>query len=625
MKNPITQMRLMPESLKQKSRETLLRSFSAFCRAAWSQIEPKGLDWNWHHELWCEHLQLMYERQELRLIFTTPPRTLKSRLISILWPAWCWARDPSLSFLCTSYSDGLSEELSLLRRNLLASSWFQDLFPGKVQFDPDQNQKWKYQNTARGQMFATSMAGTALGAGCDFLICDDPMSSEMSYSDAERGNVLRSFDGTFRSRLNESERGGIVIICQRLHETDLVGHLLTNEPGVWTHVNLPMVCEQNEEIVFPLSGRVMQRKAGDLLHPGKFSRRWCEKQRGVIGTYLWSSQYLQRPGVLGGAVFKRDWFRQYSELPQEKKGMTILSLDTAFSTKKTADYSVATVWTSYGTGFFLRYVWRERAAYPHLRAMAEALSEDFAVEAVLVEEKGSGQSLLQSLKQETSLPIVGIQVDTDKVSRAHGVSALFESGRVFFPKDEPWMPTYLHELELFPSGAHDDCVDSTVQALAYLRGRTYSGGVLGMVKLLQKFNKFGLPEVRKAGALVTGVAGQVVSVRDTPAKCPLCSGPRIWMSHGMDPNRLVAFCNQDHSKDGILPVATDNPCSHYPDGQHKMVATGGALRCNGCQYTPDTRAVQSYNGATKAQMEVLKQQARNPVFGRRRWGQRWGI
>jgi predicted phage terminase large subunit-like protein len=617
---------LTPESLKQRTRETLLRSFSAFCRAAWPTIEPKGLSWGWHHELWCEHLQLAYERQELRLIFTTPPRTLKSRLISVLWPCWCWAKDPSLSFLCTSYSDSLSEELSLLRRSLLQSAWFQELFPNTVLFNPDQNQKWKYQNTARGQMFATSMAGTALGAGCDFLIVDDPLSSEMSYSDAERGNVNRAFDATFRSRLNESERGGIVIICQRLHEVDLVGHLLANEPGVWRHISLPMVAEQDEEVVFPLSGRVLERKAGDLLHPAKFSRKWCQKQQAVLGSYLWSSQYLQRPGPLGGAIFKSDWFREYTNLPESKPGMSVLSLDTAFSTKKSADYSVASAWTMYEGRFYLRYVWRDRCEYPKLKAMVQALCEDLRPEVVLVEEKGSGQSLLQSLKEETSLPVVGVTPDTDKVSRAHGVSALFESGRVFFPKDEPWMPTFKHELELFPSSAHDDQVDSMTQALIYLRSRGYDGGILGVVKWIKKKATLGAEPYKAPAAVLTGALGQVVSIRDKPAKCPLCGGPRIWMAHGMDANRLVAFCNQDGSKDGILPVATDNHhCPNHPDG-HFYRIEGGVERCKHCGDQEHHRDEQAYNGATKAQTEALKEQTRNPAFGiRRRWGQKWGI
>jgi predicted phage terminase large subunit-like protein len=601
MKNPLAQLTLAPESLKQKTREKLQASFSAFCRAAWSQIEPRSLEWSWHHELIAEYLQLAFERQERRLIFCQPPRTLKSRLISVLFPVWCWAKDPALSFLQTSYSDTLSEELSLLRRNLLAGAWFQDLFPGKVLFDPDQNQKWKFANTAHGQMLATSMAGTALGQGCDFLVCDDAASPEMSFSAAERTAVNRSFDGTFRSRLNSAEEGCIIIVQQRLHQDDLVGHVLESEPNGWTCVSLPMIAEVDEEIIFPLSGRVMNRRAGDLLHPAKFSRKWCEKQRTTVGSYIWSGQYQQRPGVLGGSIFQTKWFRQYDRLPDEKKGMTVLSLDTAFSTKKSADYSVATVWTAYGTGFFLRYVWRERADYPHLKAMTEALAEDFHAEAVLVEEKASGQSLLQSLKQETSLPVVGIPADTDKISRAHAVTPLFESGRIFFPVNERWMADYLHELELFPSSKFNDQVDSTTQALTYLRSRTYGGGILGVVKMLQKMAKLG-ESPYKAPAL-TAAGGQVLSVRDKPEPCPLCGGPRIWMSHGMDPNRLVAFCNQDGSKDGVPPGSPgNNACPNYP-GEHQFVTTGGQERCMHCQYTPDLRAVQSYNGITHAQLK----------------------
>lgn len=605
--------------MKQKTRERLLRSFSAFCRASWSQIEPKPLTWNWHHELWCEHLQLMYERQKLRLIFTTPPRTLKSRLISVLWPVWCWCKDPSLSFLCTSYSDSLSEELSLLRRSLLQSAWFQDLFPGQVLFNPDQNQKWKYQNTARGQMFATSMAGTALGAGCDFLIVDDPLSSEMSYSDAERGNVNRAFDATFRSRLNESERGGIVVICQRLHEVDLVGHLLANEPGIWTHISLPMVAEQDEEIIFPLSGRVMSRRAGDLLHPAKFSKKWCQKQQAVLGSYLWSSQYLQRPGPLGGSVFKRDWFRHYDRLPESKPGMTVLSLDTAFSVKKSADYSVASAWTMYGGRFYLRYIWRKRCEFPELKAMAEALYEDLRPEVVLVEEKGSGQSLVQSLKEETSLPVVGVTPDADKVSRAHGVSALFESGRIFFPKteDEPWMPAFLHELESFPSGAHDDQVDSATMALRYLRERSYRGGTGAVVQWLQKHaqemaegvrDRWGelihKPERKLIATAPPQLPAPQTAVRTAaPAKkqsgdpCPNCKSKSTILMSSRIPGQVMLHCNQCSSDDGELPAATDDYCPHYPDKKHILVMTGGAMRCNGCTFTPDLRAVQAFNGA----------------------------
>lgn len=189
---------------------------------------------------------------------------------------------------------------------------------------------------------------------------------------------------------------------------------------------------------------------------------------------------------------------------------------------------------SRGTLHFGRTSRFNRAA-SRFPARLEALAEDFHAEAVLVEEKASGQSLLQSLKQETSLPVVGIPADTDKISRAHAVNPLFESGRIFFPVNERWMADYLHELELFPSSKFNDQVDSTTQALTYLRSRTYGGGILGVVKMLQKMANRGEPAYKAPAAVLTEAGGQVVSVRDKPAKCPLCGGPRIWMSHGMDP------------------------------------------------------------------------------------------
>jgi len=478
MQNPI-------RAMKEQTRERLLSDFSVFARRAWKEIESKPLEWGWHHQYVAEHLQLAFEREIRRLIIAVPPRSGKSRITTVIFPAWCWARDASLNFLTTSYSDSLSEELSVLRRHLLQSKWFQETFSGRVLFAPDQNRREQYANLAHGQMTATSGTGTALGKGCDFLICDDALSPQQSFSDLERESVNRDFDSTFRSRLNDPDKGVIIIIAQRLHEKDLIGHVLENEPDTWVNVTLPMQAEIDEEIRFPLSGKIIERKAGDLLHPARFSAKWCEKQKSTIGSYLWSSQYQQRPGVLGGAVFQKKWFREYSTLP-EKNIRTILSLDTAYSVKKSADFSVASVWIAHEGKFYLGWVWRERCEYPRLKYMVQELFETWNPDAVLIEEKASGLSLLQSLRQETSLPVVGVPVVGDKISRAHSTTALFESGRIFFPSAETsWMPAFLHELELFPSGAHDDQIDSLTQGLLYLRSQQ-SDGRLTFVQVLKE-------------------------------------------------------------------------------------------------------------------------------------------
>ena len=386
-------------------------------------------------------------------------------------PAWAWVNDPSLTFMFASYSDSLSTELSVLRRSLLSSDWFQRTFPQRVIFSADENMKTQYRNTAQGSMISTSMSGTVSGKGCDVLVIDDPLSAQESYSDVARESVNQIFTSTFRSRLNEPERGAIVLICQRLHEQDLPGYLLTNEPDTWTLVRIPMIAEVDEEIRFPISGRVVKRKAGDLLQPSRFSAAWCAREQ-AVNTFRWAGQYEQRPAPAGGAIFKSSWLQRYDQLP-EKKDHVVISLDTAFSTKKSADYSVASIWIANDDGFYLAHIFRDKIEYPQLKMAIQNLASVWHPTAVLVEEKGSGQSLTQSLTQETLLPIIPVKVETDKVSRAHAVTALFESGRVFLPRFAPWLADFESELELFPFSANDDQIDSTTQALAYLREQMY--------------------------------------------------------------------------------------------------------------------------------------------------------
>jgi predicted phage terminase large subunit-like protein len=84
---------------------------------------------------------------------------------------------------------------------------------------------------------------------------------------------------------------------------------------------------------------------------------------------------------------------------------------------------------------------------------------------VLIEDKASGQSLIQEIRRETSLPLIPVKVDTDKISRAYSITPTIESGRVFLPKAAPWLHDFIEELSAFPNGEHDDQVDSLTQAL----------------------------------------------------------------------------------------------------------------------------------------------------------------
>ena len=170
-----------------------------------------------------------------------------------------------------------------------------------------------------------------------------------------------------------------------------------------------------------------------------------------------------------GALFKRGWFVPYIELPTFE--CIIISLDTAFKTGTQNDYSVATVWGVTKTGFYLLDMWRSKVEFFELKAIVNQLAAKWSPSAVLIEDKASGQSLIQELKRDTRLPVVPIKVDTDKISRTYAITPTCEAGRVFLPEHAPWLDDLLDELMMFPSGPHDDQVDSMTQALAYLQCR----------------------------------------------------------------------------------------------------------------------------------------------------------
>ena len=168
-----------------------------------------------------------------------------------------------------------------------------------------------------------------------------------------------------------------------------------------------------------------------------------------------------------GALFKREWFQPFTVPPPFDQ--VVMSLDTAFKTGAENDYSVATVWGVTKTGFYLVDLWRSKVEFFRLKEMVVQLAGKWAPSAVLVEDKASGQSLIQELQRDTRLPVIPIKVDKDKMSRAYAITPTCEAGRVFLPALAPWMEPFLDELMMFPSGPHDDQVDSLTQALEYMQ------------------------------------------------------------------------------------------------------------------------------------------------------------
>ena len=312
------------------------------------------------------------------------------------------------------------------------------------------------------------------GRGADFIIIDDPLKPEDAVSDIGRNAVNNWFDSTLLSRLNDKTKGCIIIIMQRLHQDDLVGHVL--EQDDWEVVTFPAIAETDEEyrIGNVFGSRTVKRHEGEPLHQERESLLMLRETQKRIGDYHFSSQYQQNPIPLGGAVVKDHWLMYYDVTAQELFYPLILqSWDTANKSGDLHDYSVCTTWGVKDKHYYLLHVFRKRLNYPELKRAVTELAGQFKPHTILIEDKASGTQLIQDLKADGMSRVVPYQPPsgTDKLMHLYAQTALFENGQVFLPEQAPWLDDYRRELLSFPGSKYDDQVDSTTQALDHLKNK----------------------------------------------------------------------------------------------------------------------------------------------------------
>lgn len=459
MQENILKNKKLPEIILSAVRNDL----SSFIQKCFYTVNP-GVEYlhNWHIDLIAEHL-LACERGDIkRLIINVPPRYLKSLCVSVAWPAWLLGHDPSRRIIAASYAQNLSIKHSLDTRLVITSPWYKKAF-SNVKITSDQNEKNKFVTTERGMRIATSVGSFITGEGGNYLIVDDPHNVSDIFSDVIRKTTLDWFDQTFTSRLDNKKKGVFVVIMQRLHQNDLSGHLLAK--GGWEHLNLPLVAEENTIIDF--KGIKKTRETGDFLHEEREGKEQVEQLKKDLGSYAFSAQYQQNPVPIEGGIIKPSWVKRYNIIPENIR--IVQSWDTAIKTGNANDYSVCTTWAETENGYFLVDIKRARFEYPDLKRTIINMAEKWNPKAIIVEDKASGQSILQDLRRETKLPLIATTPSKDKITRMASVSALFEAGKVFLPQKAEWLIDYESELFSFPSSNNDDQVDSTSQFLNWAR------------------------------------------------------------------------------------------------------------------------------------------------------------
>jgi predicted phage terminase large subunit-like protein len=430
---------------------------------------------NWSTEAVTHALQKVASGATTRLIINIPPRNLKSICASVALPAFLLGHNPTKKVICVSYSDDLAAKFSNDCRAVMRTDWYQQTFP-RTRIDKAKDTESEVRTTERGYRLATSVGGTLTGRGGDIIIIDDPIKPQDAQSKSVREKTVQWFENTLLSRLDDKVHGAIVVVMQRLHLDDLSGHLL--EKGGFEHLCLPAIAESTQTIQLD-NGRTHLRNPGDVLDPIREPLSALERQRAAMTPLVFSAQFQQSPIPLEGNLIKRDWIRYFKgNLPPKEGDYFVISWDTAMKASELADYSVGTVWhvQDHGRKIHLVDLVRGRFEYPELMAAAVALWRKWKVEwahtNLIIEDKGSGSSLIQSLKNER---IYAHQhhgkLEGDKVMRLTAQAAHFHAGVVHFREDTPWLGELMVELLGFPGVRHDDQVDSISQALAFIGWR----------------------------------------------------------------------------------------------------------------------------------------------------------
>lgn len=442
-----------------------------FVREAWGIIEP-GTPFveNWHHACICEHLQAVTDGQIRNLLINIPPRHTKSRIVSVMWPAWLWITRPAHQWLFASYAAPLALRDAVYARTLIDSPWYQRYWRDRFSFRPDQNMKTAYTNTKGGHRISTGVGGAATGEGGDTLVIDDPHNIKEIHSRAARDSAKLWYSQVWCSRMNDPKQSTRVCIMQRAHGDDLAKHIM--DKGDVVHLKIQSEAVEPRVITGPVSGGTWKREDDEVLWHGRFDAPELAQAKKDLGTWAYAAQHQQEPAPTGGGIFKVDWWKQYTELPELIR--VIQWWDTAFKTKETNDWCVCATWAETVTGYYLIDLYRARLEFPELKRMTGAKGSQLwgpnqlPVSAVLIEDAASGQSLIQEARRETKLPIIAVKVDRDKVARAHAVSPTIEAGKCYVPEDAPWLAVFLQEHAEFPNSEYDDQVDTTTGALAWL-------------------------------------------------------------------------------------------------------------------------------------------------------------
>ena len=469
------------------------RSLSDFIRLGWPYIDPADYIGNWHIDAISEHLEGVSNGHIRNLIINMPPRHMKSLSVSVAWPAWTWAQEkrspltgPSVGFLTSCYAQSLSVRDSVKCRRLIESPWYQKRWGDRFTLASDQNTKIRWENNHGGYRIASSVDGTGTGEGGDVVIIDDPVSAKDALSPTVRQTANDWFDGTMTTRLNNPKTGAYVLVMQRLHESDLVGHLLEKDRDGWTVLCLPARYEEKHPYVWIRDPR---REEGQLLWPERVGEKEVKKIETSLGSYGTAGQLQQRPAPSEGGMFQRAWFKIIDEVPPGLSFVRDWDLaGTVPEPGKEPDWTVGaklgrTARGDYTVAHIKRFQGSPQTVEQTI--LTTAREDGYSCVISLKQDPGqAGKAQVQALVRMLAGYTVVVNTETgSKETRANPFASQCEAGNVSVVR-APWLDAFLDEMSVFPFGRKDDQVDATASGFNVLASRFGATAWLAMMEEL---------------------------------------------------------------------------------------------------------------------------------------------
>lgn len=493
-------------------------------------MDHAKLEWNWHHEELCNHLQAAIEdwaragvddsftQRFQDLAVNVCPLSLKSKIFMVAAQAWIWLEHPTWSGLFTSGTPSNVDRDSLACRDLVMSRWYRETYRIKWTIRPDLDRVAKWGTTAGGVRESRGMMGSFTGIHVDGIFIDDPDDAAGVHSDAARRDTWLSWLA-LGNRLNDLKRPVRFIIQQNVHAEDLSTKLVAQ--GV-PRLSMPLEFKVSRRCRVLVGKGDPRTVDGQILHPKRFTPAVVAAERKRLGPHGFAAQYNCDPAPLDGGMIKRSWlgfFRIDGEAvttrprPDGCEDAPTLVLGRRVDDTLQLEWLTITVDATFGSlkdtasrvGLLVmggeamrRFVFDDRTRRMTFLDTVTAIKTAIAatmltwsrrrVPKVLVELKANGAAVIEQLKKEMGdgnvktadgrpilVEVEAITPEGGKIARANAMVPAIAAGSLYVLEGAPWLTKgededddgFVFEVTVFPNGTHDDRVDALSQLMAH--------------------------------------------------------------------------------------------------------------------------------------------------------------